>query len=141
MRCEQLMKSDVEFISPEDTITAAATRMRDCNIGFLPVCDRDGRVVGTLTDRDIATRVVAAGLPGRTPVSQVMTDEVVACHPHDEIREAERLMAGYHKSRIVCVDNDDHVVGVISLSDLAQHEVSRAMATVLRKVTEREAAP
>ena len=60
MRCEEIMKRDVRTISPDEPVQAAASIMRDTNIGFLPVCDAtSGRVVGTLTDRDIAVRVVA----------------------------------------------------------------------------------
>ncbi len=59
MRCEEIMKRDTECVSPTDTIERAAAMMRDANVGFLPVCDAEKRVVGTITDRDIAIRLVA----------------------------------------------------------------------------------
>jgi CBS domain-containing protein len=59
MQCQQVMKQDVEFVTPEDNIHTAARKMRDKGVGFLPVCDENGKPVGTLTDRDIAIRVAA----------------------------------------------------------------------------------
>ena len=68
-----------------------------------------------------------------------MTEEVVACSPQDDIREAERVMAENHKSRIMCNDDDGRLVGVISLSDIAQHEGGARASDTLRQVSEREA--
>ena len=139
MKCEEIMKRDVECVSPRDTVEEAAVRMRDENIGFLPVCDESTKVLGTLTDRDIAIRLVAARKPASTSVEDVMTHEVVACRPEDDIRDAERVMAKNHKSRILCVDEGGRLVGVISLSDIAQHERGRRASDTLREVSEREA--
>src|SRR5215204_2008792 len=80
MRCKDIMKRQIECVSPAGTVEHAARRMRDQNIGFLPVCDESGQVVGTITDRDIAVRVVAERQPGTTPVEKVMTNEVVSCN-------------------------------------------------------------
>jgi CBS domain-containing protein len=141
MLCAELMKNKVECISPEETAEAAASRMRDQNVGFLPVCDNTLKVIGTLTDRDIAMRVVAAGRSPSTPVSQVMTHEVVGCRESDDVRRAEELMGLYQKSRIVCLDEADVLVGVISLSDIAQHESNPRLAQTMREVTGREVRP
>jgi CBS domain-containing protein len=138
MRCEEIMKREVECVSPRDTVEDAAATMRDENVGFLPICDQSKRVLGTLTDRDIAIRLVAAKKPGGTAVEEIMTREVVACHPEDDVREAERLMAEEHKSRIMCVDGGGQLVGVISLSDIAQHERGKRASDTLRQVSERE---
>ncbi len=140
MRCQEIMKQELECVSPRETIEDAAMRMRDENIGFLPVCDPSKKVLGTITDRDIAVRVVAAKKPGGTMVEEVMTREVIACHPRDDLREAERAMAEHHKSRIMCVDGDGVLVGVISLSDLVRHEGARRAASTLIEVSAREAA-
>jgi CBS domain-containing protein len=139
MRCEEIMKHDVECVSPRDTVEDAAIRMRDENVGFLPVCDQSKKVLGTLTDRDIAIRLIAAKKPASTFVEEIMTREVVACRPKDDVREAERLMAKNHKSRIVCVDEEGRLAGVISLSDIAQHERGGRASETLRGVSEREA--
>jgi CBS domain-containing protein len=139
MRCEEIMKKSVECIAPKDTVEAAARRMRDENVGFLPVCDASGKVLGTLTDRDIAIRVVAKNGSGATPVEKVMTAEVISCSPSDTLTEAQELMAKHQKSRIMCIDESDRLVGVISLSDIAQHDGKAAKT--LQQVSERESRP
>jgi CBS domain-containing protein len=141
MRCEELMKRDVVSVSPDDTVEVAARHMRDENVGFIPVCDADRKVMGLLTDRDIAIRLVASSLPASSPVRGIMTDEVVACRPQDDLREAEKLMMDRNKSRIVCTDDQGRLEGVISLSDIAQAENRGRAAQVLREVAEREAPP
>ncbi|MHB8417197.1 MAG: CBS domain-containing protein [Myxococcales bacterium] len=138
MRCEEIMKRDVECIFPQDTVQAAARRMRDENLGFLPVCDRSKKVLGALTDRDLAIRVLSDGRSASTSVEDVLTREVIACRPEDDLRKAEDLMAQNHKSRIMCLDGDGRLVGVISLSDIAQREDGARASQTLRQVSERE---
>lgn len=137
-QCQDIMKTDVECLSARDSAHAAARKMRDQNIGFLPVCDEEMRVLGTVTDRDIAIRLVAEQQPAGTPVERIMTRDVVACRPEDDIRDAQELMSDYQKSRIMCVDDDGMLVGVISLSDMAKLDGSRAAMT-LSQVSRREA--
>src|SRR5207245_2388255 len=85
MKCEQIMKADVECVSPTDPAQAAATRMRDAEIGFLPVCDDDQRVIGTVTDRDLCVRLLADGRSPMTRVREVMTGPpIVSCLPSAE---------------------------------------------------------
>jgi CBS domain-containing protein len=139
MKCEQIMKRAVECVSPDDTVQTAAERMRDENLGFLPVCDADGRVIGTVTDRDLAIRVLAEGGSASTAVNDVLTREVIACRPEDDLREAEELMSKRRKSRVMCLDTRGRLVGVISLSDIAQLDSGSRATQTLRHVTEREA--
>ena len=73
MRCEDIMKRDVECIDPTQPVQEAARRMRDANVGFLPVCDSSKKVLGAITDRDIAIRIVAEGRPPTTTAADVMT--------------------------------------------------------------------
>jgi len=139
MRCVDIMKRDVECVGVKDTVQTAAMRMRELNIGFLPICDENRRVLGTITDRDMAMRVLAEGRPATTPVREVMTPEVIACRPEDDLKRAEELMARNHKSRIMCVSESGVLAGVISLSDIAQREKSGRAAETMRIVSEREA--
>ncbi len=132
------MKDDVECVGPEETVHDAARTMRDESIGFLPVCDPNGRVVGTVTDRDLAVRVVAEDCDPSTPVGDVMTREVVACKPEDSLQDVQALMAINHKSRIMVLDEDQKLIGVISLSDIAQEEGVGFASRTLRQVSERE---
>jgi CBS domain-containing protein len=136
MQCQEIMKRNAECLSPSDQAADAARKMRDNNVGFLPVCDDDGKVLGTLTDRDITVRLVADDRPGDRPVEEIMTDEVVACSPEADLGEAMQLMREHHKSRILCTDGDGRLVGVISLSDIAQ--VAEDSSTTLRDISARE---
>ena len=141
MLCKQIMKREIACVTLNDTVQSAALRMLAMNVGFLPVCDETRRVVGTVTDRDLALRVVAEDRTGETPVEHVMTREVIACTPNDDVHRAELLMGKYKKSRIICVDEQGCPVGVISLSDIAQHESSEQTARTMRRVTLREVHP
>lgn len=139
MRCEELMKKDVITVSPQDSVLQAARYMKDENIGFIPVCDQDKKVVGTLTDRDITIRVVAESKDFNTQVEEVCSKEVVSCRSTDDLERAELLMMDNQKSRIVCLDDQGRLEGIISLSDIAQAESGDKAADVLRDVSEREA--
>jgi CBS domain-containing protein len=138
MRCKEIMKTKIECVGPTDPIHAAARKMRDANVGFLPVCDESGKVLGAITDRDLVIRLVADDRPASEPVESVMTREVVSCLPDDDIEGAERLMADRQKSRVLVIDDDQRLVGVISLSDVAQYDGSDAAQT-MRQITNREA--
>jgi CBS domain-containing protein len=140
MLCEEIMKSDVECLTVKDTVQTAAQKMRQTNIGFLPVCDNGKKVVGTVTDRDLSIRVLADNRPASTPVGDVMTREVVACRPKDDIQKAEQLMSQKKKSRILCTSDQGQLMGVISLSDIAQRDNDKNVAQTMRQVTKREAA-
>ena len=143
MQCLQVMKRDFEYVTPADIVHTAARKMRDKGVGFLPVCDEYGRPVGTLTDRDIAVRVVADDLrPSNAGVRAVMTTEVVSCNPQDDLRVAEERMAENRKSRILCTDDDGRLVGVISLSDVIEREEDdRIAAYAMRLIAGRETRP
>ena len=138
MHCREIMKTDIACAAPQATVQSAARTMRDLNIGFLPVCDESMRVIGTLTDRDITIRVVANDVSTLTPVESLMTREVVACRPEDDVGYARELMARNHKSRIMCISFEGRLEGVISLSDIAQLDENTGRET-LRRVTSREA--
>ncbi len=139
MKCVDLMKSEVETFRENDLVNTIARRMRDVNIGFVPICDADGRPVGTLTDRDIALRVCAEDLrAGATRAADVMTREVVTCREADDLAWAEELMARHHKSRMMIVDDGGRLEGIISLSDIADEEDDARAAATLRQIAERE---
>jgi CBS domain-containing protein len=141
MICSEIMKSAIECLAPGDPADLAARKMRDHNVGFLPVLDASLRAVGTITDRDIAVRLVASNLPLVTPVSDLMSSDIVACKPSDDVRRAEELMGLHRVSRVLCVEEDGALAGVISLSDIAQHESPAVAARTLKDVTARETPP
>jgi CBS domain-containing protein len=140
-RCSDLMKIEVQTVSPDDSVRWACEKMTWAEIGFLPVCDAERRVVGVITDRDIIVRVVSKGIaPDNARVGDHMTRTVVMCRPTDDIATAERLMSQHQVSRIiVAADQDGQLMGVISLSDLAERGSARRAARTLRAVAAREA--
>lgn len=139
MLCEEMMSREVVAIGVNDSVQTAAIKMRESDVGFLPVVDpQTQRVLGVVTDRDIAIRLVADDLPAYTRVSAVMSHELVTCRPSDDVISAERLMGKRQKSRILCIDEDDRLCGVISLSDIASLEAEARVAETMRQVTRRE---
>ena len=139
MQCQDLMKSEVESFRETDPVLAIARRMREVNIGFVPICDHDGHPVGALTDRDLALRVCGEDRrASETRAAAVMTREIITCRDTDPIEAAEQLMARYRKSRMMIVDEDGRLVGVISLSDIVEEEDDRRAAETMRQVSERE---
>jgi CBS domain-containing protein len=139
MTCQDLMKTEVETFREADTVVEIARRMREVNIGFVPICAPDGRPVGTITDRDIALRVCGQDRrASATRAADVMSQEVITCRETDDIERAEERMARYHKSRMMIVDEEGHLVGIISLSDIVDEEDDARAAQTLRQVSERE---
>jgi CBS domain-containing protein len=139
MLCSEVMKKNVECLRQSDTVQAAARRMRDKNIGFMPICDDANRVIGTITDRDLTLRVLADAKAANTTVKDVMTSDVVTCQPNDELKRALEIMGRRQKSRILCTDKDGHAIGVISLSDVIARTDGPAALQTMRQVTSREA--
>ena len=138
MAAVQAVMKSAKCCRPDDTARACARLMKEENIGFIPICDEAGVPVGTLTDRDLAIRVLA---DGRSPDSQLgsfMTREVVSCRIGDDLRDAERLMREHRKSRIMVCDEQGRLQGVISLSDIAETEDEEIAGRTLREVASRE---
>ena len=139
VRVANVMRTLFAVVSPDDSLQQAAVLMRDHGVGFLPVCDEEGRAVGVITDRDIVVRAAATDAPlTATLVREVMSRPVIACSATDELWVVERLMLEHHKSRIVCVDDTGIVVGVMSLLDVALNDDSRRTLEVLQHLAERE---
>lgn len=137
MRCGDVMNK-VECCLIDDPVAEIAKRMRARHVGFLPVINNAGQVIGTITDRDLTIRVLADRLSPETPVQAVMTKGPVTCKPEDPLEDAEQLMERYYKWRIVVVDTHRRPVGVISLSDIADAEQAWRAAKLLREVSSRE---
>lgn len=140
--CREIMKHPVTCVRRDDTVQDAARLMRDRDLGFVPVCDETGKVVGVLTDRDVATRVCAAGEPAcETPVEAAMTRNVIACAPTDRLSRAIALMRQHRVTRVLVTDALGAPAGVISLSDVAQYERPWKIGRTLQTVAERKYAP
>jgi CBS domain-containing protein len=137
MQLKEIMTRGVNVISPEATLKEAAEKMKNLDVGPLPVCDGE-RLVGMLTDRDITVRVVAAGCdPSTTKVGDVMTPEVVYCFEDQSVEEAAKLMEEQQIRRLPVLNRNKWLVGIISLGDLAVDTGDRQLAgKVLEQVSE-----
>jgi CBS domain-containing protein len=133
MRVEELM-SPAKCCGESDSVRDVARVMREENIGFVPICNEEGKPVGTITDRDLAIRVLADGRSADEKVGRFMTREVVSCRLGQDIQEVERLMREHRKSRIIVCDDAGKVVGVISLHDIADIESGEAAGKTLQEV-------
>lgn len=120
MKISEIMTGNVECIAPSLPIAKAAEKMRDRDIGFLPVCEND-KIVGTVTDRDITIRSVAQGRdPRLAPVSEVMTQTVFHCYDDEDIESVAQSMKDSEVRRMVILDRNENLVGVVSLGDIAK---------------------
>ena len=113
-----IMNTDVEVISPEATLQEAAQSMRDGDFGVLPVGDKDN-LIGIITDRDIVVRAVAEGMDIDTPVRDAMSEQIVFANEDDSLEDAARLMSEHQIRRLPVVDENHHLVGIVSLGDFA----------------------
>jgi CBS domain-containing protein len=124
MRVSDAMTRDVRIANPNHSIQEAARMMVDLDAGILPVGDGD-RLVGMITDRDIAVRAVAEGKGPQTPVREVMSQEVKYCFEDDDTDAVARNMADIQVRRLPVVNRDKRLVGIIALGDLAVTEGPR----------------
>ena len=120
MRVSEVMTRGVECTRPTDSIAHAAERMRDLDVGSLPVCGDGDRLEGMITDRDITIRAVSSGRdPQQTRVRDVMTPNLVYCFDDQDVTEAAEMMEEHQIRRLPVLSRDKRLVGIMSLGDLA----------------------
>lgn len=135
MKISEIMTRDVQIIEPEQSIQDAASLMQRIDTGALLVHEGD-RLVGMVTDRDIVVRGLALGCSGDSEVSEVMTMRVYAIADDAPLSEAVRQMRHHEVRRLVVLDADRRLVGVISLGDLAEVLPERGMGELLGDLSE-----
>lgn len=118
MQAQELMTRDVSIASPDETLRKAAKRMAELDVGALPVSEND-RLVGMVTDRDIAVRGIAEGRGPKAKVREVMTPAIKYCFEDQEVDEIAANMADIQLRRLPVVDRDKRLVGILSLGDIA----------------------
>jgi len=118
MQVRDAMSDDVQIASPNQSIRDAALLMAKIDAGVLPVGDND-RLVGMITDRDIAVRAIALGKGPDTPVREVMSGEVKYCFEEDDVDDVAQNMADIKVRRLPVLNKDKRLVGIVSLGDLA----------------------
>ncbi len=135
MKVKQAMTSEVRVASPDQTIREAAQLMAELDAGALPVAEND-RLVGMITDRDIAVRAVAEGLPADTPVSEIMSHEVLYCFEDQALDDVARNMGQVQVRRLPVVNRDKRLVGIVSFADLARTEQPTTVGRAVSHVSE-----
>jgi CBS domain-containing protein len=129
-----VMTRDVAVLAPFESIQSAAQLMDELNVGAVPVCDGQ-RLVGVITDRDIAVRAVASGLQPDTPIADAMSEPVHWCYEDQPLSELMDQMREAQLRRIPVVDHDKHLVGIISLGDLVTRGDRDASAETLQQIS------
>jgi CBS domain-containing protein len=118
MKIADVMTPDLDTVSPSDTLRTAARLMADLDSGALPV-DEGHRLIGTITDHDIAMQVAAQGRdPGKTTVAQAMSIDALYCFESESVEEVSEKMRGWWVRRLPVVSRDKRLIGVVSLGDL-----------------------
>jgi CBS domain-containing protein len=132
---KDLMSRNVKVISPDMSIGDAAREMRDGDFGMMPVGDAD-RMIGTISDRDIAIRAVALGLGVETKVRDVMSKGVSSALDTDTVAEAVKIMGERQVRRLPVLDHDQKLVGIVALGDLAvKDSESKPAAQALSEIS------
>lgn len=135
MKVRDLMTRDVRVASPDETLQHAATIMVALDAGILPVAE-NGRLVGMITDRDIAVNGVAIGKGPDATVGEVMTRDVKYCYDDQEINEITDNMAEIQVRRLPVLSRDKRLVGIVSLGDIAQLHSGASAGEALVGITE-----
>jgi CBS domain-containing protein len=139
MLCQEIMHRRVCSVRETDSVALVARTMREEDVGFVPVLDSDDVVVGVLTDRDIVVRACVGPVDPRTVlVGTVMSREVVTCRPTESVENAERKMRERRVTRLAIVDGEGALVGVLSLSDIAQYDAPGRVGRTFQAIAERK---
>jgi CBS domain-containing protein len=113
-----VMTRNVRTLAPSDTVAQAARAMEELDVGVIPVCEGD-QLMGVVTDRDIVVRAVAQGLDGNTPLAKLMSTDVRTARESDDLDTVLADMASSQIRRLPVLDSAEHLVGIISIGDIA----------------------
>ena len=135
MKVSEVMTSDVQTVSADQTAREAASFMLRAEAGSIPVCEGD-RVIGMITDRDIAVRGVAEGRGPETPVRDLMSDGIICAREDEDVTDVARRMSKEQVRRLPVLDADDRLCGIVSLGDLARETTGEESHQALEGVSQ-----
>ncbi len=135
MKVREAMTKSVNIASPDQTIREAAHAMIEIDAGALPVGEND-RLVGIITDRDIAVRAVAEGRPPDTPVRDVMSKGVLYCYDDEELDHVAANMSDKKVRRLPVLNRDKRLVGILSVGDLVRYEDASTSGRTVAHISE-----
>jgi len=119
MKVSEVMTRDVQTVRPDQPVQEAANFMLSADAGSIPVTDGD-RLIGMITDRDIAVRGIAKGYGPETPVRELMTDDLVIARIDDDVEDVASRMSQAQVRRLPVIDQDERLCGIVSLGDLSR---------------------
>jgi CBS domain-containing protein len=134
MKVRDAMTPDVQLCTPDDTLRDAAEAMAALGVGLLPVTDNE-RLVGMVSDRDIAIRGVGMGRGPDSRVADVMTSDVKYCFEDQDLTEITRNMGEIQVRRLPVLDRHKRLVGIIALGDIAQRTASNGAGDALNQIS------
>ncbi|MAU11884.1 MAG: CBS domain-containing protein [Anaerolineaceae bacterium] len=138
--CREVMTKDVQCCLPTDIVKSAAKMMRSEDVGSIPVVQsqRSKKLLGIVTDRDLALKVVAEGQdPQQTRIDTVMTSDPITCKENDDVGKAIQAMAAHQIRRILVVNDDNVVLGIIAQADIATRiDQPHTTADVVEKISQ-----
>ena len=135
MKVDAAMTREVRLVKPDQTIREAAQLMGEIDAGSIPVTEND-RLVGMITDRDIAVRAVAQGKSPDTRIRDVMSTGILYCFDNQELDEVARNMGKNQVRRLPLINKDKRLVGILALGDLASNEDAKAVGRTVSQVSE-----
>jgi CBS domain-containing protein len=131
----ELMTPDPEHLSADDTLVTAAQRMRDADVGSLPICDEQGQVTGIVTDRDIVVKCIAdGGDPSSATVGSIASEMVYTVGPDDQIENALTVMEDHQVRRLPIVENG-RLVGMLAQADVARNMSEPRVGEVVEEIS------
>ena len=135
MKVSEVMTRDVQTVRPDQPVRDAASFMLSADAGSIPVIDGD-RLIGMITDRDIAVRGVAKGYGPDTPVRELMTDDIICARDSDDVDDIASKMSEAQVRRLPVIDGDERLCGIVSLGDLSRDADEDIASEALEGVSE-----
>src|SRR5690348_16103816 len=135
MKISEVMTRDVQTVRPDQPVQQAASFMLSADAGSIPVTDGD-RLIGMITDRDIAVRGVAKGYGPDTPVRELMTNDIICARDDDDVDDVASRMSEAQVRRLPVIDDDQRLCGIVSLGDLSRDADEDIASEALEGVSE-----
>jgi CBS domain-containing protein len=135
MKVSEVMTREVQTVQPDQPVQEAASFMLSTDAGSIPVTEGD-RLIGMITDRDIAVRGIAKGYGPDTPVRELMTDDLVIVRIDDDIEDAATKMSEAQVRRLPVIDQDERLCGIVSLGDLSREADNDCASEALEGVSQ-----
>ena len=135
MKVSEVMTRDVQTIRPDQRVQEAASFMLSADAGSIPVTDGD-RLIGMITDRDIAVRGVAKGYGPDTPVRELMSDDIICARTDDDVEDVASRMSEAQVRRLPVIDENERLCGIVSLGDLSREADEDSANEALEGVSE-----